>query len=178
MVARFRREGLHGIVWVILGISGVLQRRGEDLQPQVFLVTYAISSSLDDADLVVQPLNEPERNLVLGLAVSSDSIPMAFDHCRELFIGLESLPLQCGAPVLEEAPRPPLALVVPELTEGFLEYIGGVEPLVGSEQPLEGLAAVQTQVLPMREQGVLLAFDETPVLAGQPGILAAAHFVQ
>jgi hypothetical protein len=38
---------------------------------------------------------------------------MALDHRGELLIGLEPLPFERGAPVLEEAPRPALALVVP-----------------------------------------------------------------
>ena len=42
-------------------------------------------------------------------------------------MGLEALPLQARAPVLEEAPRPALALVVPELTEGLLEQVGRVQ---------------------------------------------------
>ncbi len=65
---------------------------------------------------------------------------MALNHRGELFVGLEPLPLERRSPVLEEAPCPTFALVVPELAEGFLEQVRGVQPPVGSEQPLEGLA--------------------------------------
>ncbi len=39
---------------------------------------------------------------------------------RELLVGFEPLPFQAREPVLEEAPCPALALVVPELAEGLL----------------------------------------------------------
>jgi hypothetical protein len=55
---------------------------------------------------------------------------MPVDHFGELFIRCEPLPLQARAPVLEEAPRPTLALVVPELAERFLQNVGRVQPLV------------------------------------------------
>jgi hypothetical protein len=51
---------------------------------------------------------------------------MTIDHLGELLVGLESLPLQRCAPVFEEPPRP----LAPELTEGLLEQVGGVQSLV------------------------------------------------
>ena len=74
----------------------------EDFQPQVFFVTQAIRSSLDDANLVVESLDEAERDLVLGSAIGGDAIPMTLDHLGELLVGLETLPLQAGLPILEE----------------------------------------------------------------------------
>src|ERR1019366_7579320 len=53
---------------------------------------------------------------------------MPIDHLGEFFIRCEPLPLQARAPVLEEAPRPALALVVPELAEGFFQNVGRVQP--------------------------------------------------
>lgn len=61
---------------------------------------------------------------------------MTFDHGCELFEGFKSLPAQTALPVIEEASRPAFTSVVPELAEGLLEQVGGVEPLVGREQRL------------------------------------------
>ena len=72
---------------------------------------------------------------------------MTLDHVGELLVGLEPLPLERGAPVVEEAPRPALALVAPQLAEGLLEQVGGVQALVGGQQRLQRLAAIQRQVL-------------------------------
>lgn len=81
---------------------------------------------------------------------------MAIDHLGELHVGWQALPLEAIAPVLEEAPRKALALIRPELAEGLLERVGGIQTLVGSEQGLERLPAVYAQVLLARQQGVLL----------------------
>ena len=114
---------------------------------------------MDDADLVVQSLHEAKRDLVLWFAIGSDSIPMTIDHLSEFLVRFEPLPFERSAPVLEEAPRPALALVAPQLTEGLPEQVGGVEPLVGRQQRLERLAAFQGEILPARKQGVLLPLD-------------------
>src|SRR3954466_8135146 len=108
-----------------------LQRRqhaGEDFEPQVVFVVQAVGAALDHPDLVVEPLDEAERDLVLKPAVGSDPVPMTIDHRGELLIRLQPLPLEAGAPILEEASRPALALVAPQLAETLLEDIGGVEP--------------------------------------------------
>ena len=47
-----------------------------------------------DADLVVEPLDESERDLVFRLAIGGDPIPMTHDHFGELLVGREPLPLQ------------------------------------------------------------------------------------
>src|ERR1700730_14336645 len=100
---------------------------------KVLFIAYSVRASLDDADLVVEPFDEAERDLVLRFAVGGDTVPVAIDHVCELLVGLQSLPLERRAPVLEEAPRPALVLVAPE-AEGLLEQVGGVQPLVGSQQ--------------------------------------------
>jgi hypothetical protein len=61
---------------------------------------------------------------------------MTLDHCREVFIRFQPLLLQCRAPLVEEASRPALPLIVPPLPEGFLKEIRSVAPLVGGEQQL------------------------------------------
>ena len=133
---------------------------------------------MDDADLVVQALYEPERDLVLGPAISGDSIPMTLDHLSELLVRRQPLPLEARAPVLEEAPRPALTLVTPQLAEGLLEQIGRIEALVRCQQGLQCLPAIEVQVLAVRQQGVLLSLDIAPVFAGQPGVLALAHLIE
>lgn len=69
--------------------------------------------------LLIETLDEAELDLVLGPAISGDSIPMAIHRLGELLVRFESLPLQARAPVLEEALYPALALVDPELAEGL-----------------------------------------------------------
>ena len=52
--------------------SDWLQHAGEDLETQVFLVAETVGSTLDDTDLVVESLDEAERDLVLGAAGCRD----------------------------------------------------------------------------------------------------------
>src|SRR5258708_23504545 len=103
---------------------------------------------------------------------------MTINHLSELLVGFESLPLQARAPVLEEAPRPALTLVVPELTEGLFEKVGGVQALIRRQQRLEGLPAFQGEILAMREQGVFLSLDEAPIAATEPRVFALAYLVE
>src|SRR3990172_3140274 len=156
-------------------ISDRWKHTGKDLQAQVLFVAQAVGASLDDPDLVVETFDKAESDLVLGLTEGRDASPVAIDHVGELLVGLQALPLQSVSPVLEEAPRPTLALVVPELPERFFQHIGGVQSPVGLEQEFQGLAALEGEVVPARQQGVLLAFDETAILVRQPRILALAH---
>jgi hypothetical protein len=53
-----------------------------------------------------------------------------------------------------------LSGVVPQLGEGLLEQVGGVQALVGRPQQLEVLSSVTGEILWMRQQCVLLALDE------------------
>ena len=48
------------------------QHAGEDLEPQVVLVAQAVSAPLDHPDLVVEPLDEAERDLVVRPAIGRD----------------------------------------------------------------------------------------------------------
>ena len=54
----------------------------------------SVGSALDHPDLVVESFDKAEGDLVLGLAVSGDAIPVPFDQLGELLEGLEPLPLQ------------------------------------------------------------------------------------
>ena len=47
--------------------------------------------ALDDADFVVETLDEPERDVVRWLAIGDDAAPIALDHGRELFVWREVL---------------------------------------------------------------------------------------
>src|SRR5271167_2545874 len=99
-----------------VGDFGGSKRRehaGEDLEAEIFLVFQSVGASLKHADLVVEALDEAERNLVLRFAVSGDAVPVPIDHVGEALVGFEALPFQTGAPVVEESARPTLALVVP-----------------------------------------------------------------
>src|SRR6266851_2566998 len=132
------------------------QHAGENLEPEVLFVAEPVRAALEDADLVVQSLDEAERDLVLRAAVGRDPLPVPLNHRGELLVGPQALPLERRPPVLEEAARPALAPVVPELPERFLEQVRGVQPLVGGEQRRERPAAAEGQVLAVGQQGVLL----------------------
>ena len=111
----------------------------QDLQLEVLLVMQSVGAALDQADFVVQALDEPEGDLVVGMTVRGNSIPMPVDQLGELLVRLQALPLQLSAPVFEELTSPGLAGVIPQLCEGLLEQVGGVQTLVGRQQQLEVL---------------------------------------
>jgi hypothetical protein len=102
------------------------EHRREDFQPQIFLVAQSIRTSLDDTDLVVEPFDEAERDLVFWLAIGVNSIPMTLDHLSEFLVWFQALPLQAGLPVFEETPRPSFPLVAPQLAERFLQQVGSI----------------------------------------------------
>lgn len=153
------------------------EHAGEDLEAEVLLVSKAVCSALDDPDLVVESLDEAERDFVLRATVGGDPLPVTVDHSSELLEGLKVLPLQGVPPVLEEPPCPPFATVFPELAERFLEQVGDVDPLVRLEQEPQGAFPVEGQVRPVGQECIALPFDELPVFSRQPGILAATHLV-
>ena len=103
---------------------------------------------------------------------------MPIDHLGKLFIRCEPLPLQARAPVLEEAPRPALALVVPKLAEGFLQNVGRVQALVRRQQQRERSLALQAKVLVACEKRVFLSLDEAPTFAADPRVFGLADLVE
>jgi len=147
----------------------------DDLHGQVLFVAEAVRLTLDDANGVVQSLDATERDFVFGLTVGNDAVPMTFDHLRELLERLEPLPLECVFPVLKEFPGPGFARVVPQLPERFLKQVSRVEPPVGGEQRLECLAAIEVQILTVRQQGIAVPLDEAALLALHPPILGPAR---
>ena len=142
---------------------------------EVILVVQPITASLDHTDVVVQAFHEAQRHLVLWLAVRRNTIPVRLDQFREVLERRQPLPSQRGAPVLEELPRPGFAPVRPQLRELLLEHLGRVESVVRREQRRQPSSFCGRQILPVRQQDVLLAFDVLTVGAvGQPFVLGLA----
>ena len=104
---------------------------------------------------------------MLWMTIGGNAIPMGFNQLGKLSIRLQSLPFQAVLPSFKEGAGTALGSVIPELAEGFLEEVGGVQTPVGLEQFFQGSSAIQTQVLASREQGISLALDVTPVLAAE-----------
>src|SRR5215831_3485010 len=154
------------------------QHTGEDLQAQILFVPQPIRAPLDEPDLVVEALHEPQRHFVLRMAEGGNPLPMTLDQLGKLFIRLEPLPLQGRLPIGKEMPCPPFLVITPQLPKRLFAQIGGMEALVDRPQFLQGLTSLKRQVLTAGEQGVLLAFDELAVLALEPGVFRLAHFVQ
>ena len=120
----------------------------------------SVGAALDHTDFIVQALHEPEGDLVVGLTVGGNAIPMPIYQLSELLVRLQALPLQLVAPVFEELTSPGLAGVVPQLCEGLLEQVSGVQAFVGCQQQLEVLAGVTGEILRMRQQCILLPLRE------------------
>src|SRR5260370_13621207 len=133
------------------------QHAGENLEPQVLFIAEPVGAALEDTDLVVQSLDEPEGDLVFGAAVGGNPVPVLLNHRGKSLLGRQALPLQSHPPALEEAPRPALAVIAPELPERFFEQVRRVEPLVLAQQGLQGPPAVHSESLPMSQQSVLRA---------------------
>src|SRR5208283_2766494 len=89
------------------------QHTGEDFESKVLFVAQPVGSLLDGTDLVVEAFDEPQRYLVLFMAIGFDAIPMGFDHPGELLEGLYALPPESVPPLVEETHGPGRALVVP-----------------------------------------------------------------
>ena|SRR5215475_6568263 len=122
------------------------ERAGQDFEPQVFFVAESVGAPLDDAYLCVEPFNESQGHLVFWLAVCRDAVPVVIDHLGKLLVLLQALSFEGRPPVLEEFPRPRLALVIPQLSEGLLQHISRVEALVDAQQELERTFAAYRQV--------------------------------
>ena len=109
--------------------------------------------------LLFNPSTKPNATLVLRIAVRHDAVPVPFDHLGEDFAGFEPLPLQRLAPAFEELPCPGRGAEVPQLSKLLLQQVSRIQSLVRRQELLQRLAAFQTEVLAVRQQGVLLPFD-------------------
>jgi hypothetical protein len=83
-------------------ISDLGQHAGEDFQAKVFFVSESVRPQLDDPDLGVDSLNEPQGELFLGLAVRRNPAPVPLDDRGELLDRFEQLPFQGFFPVTVE----------------------------------------------------------------------------
>lgn len=81
---------------------------GGNLEAQILLVSETLCPTLDDADLGIQSLHEPQGDLLLRPTVGRDAVPVPLHHGRELLERREGFPLQGVLPVGEAAPRPPV----------------------------------------------------------------------
>src|SRR5208283_1232075 len=70
------------------------------------------------------------------------------------------------------------AVVVPELAEGLLEQVRGVQALVGRQQQLQVLAGRAGEILRVRQERVFLPLDETTLLALEACVLSLANLVE
>jgi hypothetical protein len=73
------------------------QHAGEDLEPEVLFVAEPVGAALEDADLVVQPLDEAGRDLVLRTAVRRDPVPVPIN------LGMRLAPVQVAPTWLRNA---------------------------------------------------------------------------
>ncbi len=159
-------------------ILDLRKHAGEDLQTQILLVTQPVGAALEDPDLIVHPFDESQGDLIVGVTIRGNPVPMAINQRGKLLIRPQALPLQGRPPILKEAPRPAFLLIVPQLAEGLLEQVGGVQPLVRGQQDLQAVPRVAREIRPMREQRVLLPLDVAPVFAAEPPVLGLAHGVE
>jgi hypothetical protein len=118
--------------------SQLRQHRSQYLEAQIFFISKAVSAPLDDANLVVEPFNESQRDFVFWPAVSGNPVPMTLDHRGKFLIRLKPLPFERGLPVLKEASCPTLALVAPQLTKGLLEQIAVFSRLLACSKAFNG----------------------------------------
>jgi hypothetical protein len=152
--------------------SKLRQHAGQYLQSKVFFVAKSVGATLKHTDFVVQSFDEAERDFVLGLAVGSDAVLVSLDHVSEIQLGFQTLPFELRSPILEELPGPRLAAVIPQLAEGFLQQVRGVEALVGCEQQLQVLPGAAGEILRMGQQSIFLTLDEGARFALKPAVLA------
>ena len=130
------------------------------------------------SNLIIQALDKTKGNFIFRLAECGNTIPMGLNHLGKLLIRFETLPLQSRTPVFKKPPRPALFLVIPKLAKRFLKKISCVQPLISLQQFLQGRLPIQSKVLPMGKQRILLPLNKLPFFARKPGILAFPYRIQ
>jgi hypothetical protein len=60
---------------------------------------------LEDPNLVVEALDHSQADLVVGVAIRSDAMPVLVDELGEFLVGLEALPLKANADQLGASDR-------------------------------------------------------------------------
>ena len=124
------------------------EKGGKNFEAQIFLVTKAVGTTLDDTDFVVRALNKSEANFIVHFTVGNNALPVAFDHGGEFFQGAQSLPAELSFPVVKELSGPCRALIGPKVAEGFFEQVSLEQSCVGSEKSSQRLASLTAQVVP------------------------------
>ena len=67
---------------------------------------------------------------------------MGLNHAGELLVRMQALPFEAVFPTSEKGASAAFGAVIPELPEGLLQNIGGVQAPVGLEQLFECAATV------------------------------------
>ena len=88
---------------------------------------------------------------------------MSINQVREPFEGRQPLPAEGLPPRLEEFASPRHAPIVPQLRELCFQNVGRVEAFVRGPQRGEGGALGRRQIFAMRQQHILLPFDEATI---------------
>src|ERR1043166_294714 len=159
-------------------ISQLRQHRSKNFQSQIFFVSKAVSSSLDDTNFVVQSFDKSQRHFVFRSTVSRNPLPMTLNHLGKFLIRSEPLPFECCLPVLKEASRPPFALVAPQLAKGLFKEVRDIESLVRAQQGLQSLAPFQSEIVAVRQQRVFLSLDKASVFARKPTVFTFSHLIE
>ena len=92
---------------------------------------------------MINPSTFPgQGQFVLRMTVGGDTIPMGLNHTGELLVRMQALPFEAVFPTSEKGASAAFGAVIPELPEGLLQNIGGVQAPVGLEQLFECAATV------------------------------------
>jgi hypothetical protein len=115
---------------------------------------------------IVQYPYSAMQNLVFGFAKRGDSVPLTFNHFGELLGMFQPVPRETSTSLVIDC-IPIRSTRASELSEGLLAQIGGIEPLIGHEQSLPHLSAIQRQLAPERQQRITSSLDEKMLVALQ-----------
>jgi len=156
----------------------VLDERRQYFQPQIFHIADAEGTPLNHPNLVIESFHKSQRDFVVRMTVADDALPMSLHHLGELEVRRHAAPLELCLPVLEELLGPSGILIIPELTERFLEQICLADAFVGLEQEFQGSASFQIEIRFMRQERIALSLDKTPIFLGHPPVFPAPDLIQ
>lgn len=84
---------------MVVQIINTGRQAQKHLQPEVFMVLQIVCVSLADAYFVIETLDKAQGDLVFGLAVSGEAVPVLLDYDGELLVRLQALPLPAHLPI-------------------------------------------------------------------------------
>src|SRR4030067_682665 len=90
---------------------------------------------------------------------------MVFNHLSEFMIGLKTTPLELLHPVTKEFSGPSLGRIGPEVVERFFQQMRFKKLAVGTEQGIQSLSSVATDMSSSRQENELLASQKPPKAA-------------